>query len=928
MTDFGPRGRLAALAALAAFVAAPSVPGGEPHPQPAVGDEHARFDFLTASLLRLQYSPAGRFVDAATAVVQKRDWPAVTVSVKQENGWLLAATSVMSLRYRLHSGPFTADNLEVTWSDAAGGTHRWHPGDKDSANLGGLTYSLDAISAANLPPGGMDLESPVGDDIPGIDLRLPEAKPGLLSRSGYAFLDDSRTPVMNARTAWIEPRAESASQDWYLFVYDRDYRRVLREYAELCGSIPLIPRYVFGAWITDLNFEYFPGSAEARQPAFNRYGETHLMQEISRLRASHIPLDVLVLDFAWHNYGWDGGYDWSPLIPHPAQLIAWLQARGIKLSLNDHPGYINAGESILSYSDSHAAAVLKALGRPLPPRPSYDLPIGDWSFATDPRNQGLAQRWYAVRAGEARWHPIRTDEPWQAQGYPHYRGVAWYRATVRLPVDVPQSLYLYLGEVRKSYRLFVNGEEVAHSTAHWPQRLTYADLRSHSRVGQANEIVLRVESDEDKGGILLGPVALRDVAPPPRIDFDLSNQAQAEVFMRELHGPLMQQGVSSWWVDGGSGAAEMPGLNPQLWTNKVFYDYTQQQTRQRAFILGRYGDFGSQRYPGFFTGDAHSEWPVLAYEVAFSARGGNVLVPYISHDIGGFIGAKIDYDLYARWVEFGAFSALLRLHSAHENPGEGNVRMPWVYGSRGVALVRKYFTLRTQLIPYLYTYSWLAHRDALPLLRPLYLEYPDLQEAYRHSHQYFLGAELLVAPVLEASGDHSVYLPPGDWIDFFSGRHYSGGREFTAHYAVDAIPVFVRAGAIVPEQPVSDYSDASPLDTLIVKVYGSGKGSFDLYEDDGVSLDSDQGQHALTRLDHETAADGTQQLRIAPTQGTYRGQPGERSYQVQIHAIARPVAVAVNGSPSSRWSFDAREGTAVVSVPRQSIRQPVSITWR
>src|SRR6266404_4916903 len=134
--------------------------------------------------------------------------------------------------------------------------------------------------------------------------------------------------------------------------------------------------------------------------------------------------------------------------------------------------------------------------------------------------------------------------------------------------------------------------------------------------------------------------------------------------MRELHQPLMQQGADLWWVDGGGGAVDMPGLNKQLWTNKVFYDYMQQETGRRGFILSRYGDWGSERYPAFFTGDAYSQWPVLAYEVAFSARGGNVLVPYISHDIGGFHGAKIDFDLYARWIEFGTFSPILRMHSA------------------------------------------------------------------------------------------------------------------------------------------------------------------------------------------------------------------------------------------------------------------------
>ena len=172
----------------------------------------ARFEFLTASLVRMAYAPSGAFVDAPSAVVLKRDWPAVAVESHEQGGWLIASTSTLTVRYRLRSGAFTAANLEVRWKDRSGSERTWHPGDVDSGNLGGLTYSLDNISTPNLPSDGMDLASPVDDSIPGIDLVLPKGQPGLLSRSGYAFIDDSETPVWNAERRWIEPR-RSTGQD-------------------------------------------------------------------------------------------------------------------------------------------------------------------------------------------------------------------------------------------------------------------------------------------------------------------------------------------------------------------------------------------------------------------------------------------------------------------------------------------------------------------------------------------------------------------------------------------------------------------------------------------------------------------------------------------------------------------------------------------
>ncbi|HLY52869.1 MAG TPA: TIM-barrel domain-containing protein, partial [Steroidobacteraceae bacterium] len=907
--------------ALAAAASAPAASGATTVPA-----GKARFQFLTATLLRMEYSPSATFADAPSAVVVKRDWPQVTVQSHEEHGWLVATTGAMTVRYRLGSGAFAAANLEVSWKDRGGAQHRWHPGDVDAQNLGGLNYSLDNISAANLPTDGMDLSSPVNDSIPGIDLVLPKALPGLLSRSGYAFIDDSATPLWNAQRSWIEPRRERGGDDWYLFAYGRDYARALGEYAQLCGPIPMIPRYALGAMITDFNFEYFPGSAESQRPDFRRYDQRHLMRELAWLRGDRIPFDMLVLDFAWHNYGWDGGYDWSPLFPQPLELMRALHERGIKLSLNDHPGYIHTNESILSFEDSHAPAVLAALGRPQPAKASFDLDISHgWSFATDAEDAGLKEQWFASGAGRAHWRPIRVGLAWEEQGLEGYRGVGWYRIPVDLPARLPAKLYLYLGEVRKSYQLFVNGQEAASSRIHWPQRLTWSEITPYVSAGARNEIVLRVEPDleargpERRDGLVLGPTAIRDVVPPQRIYFDLSDRKQAEVFMRELHGPLMSEGVDVWWVDGGSGSVDMPGLNRQLWTNKVYYDFSEQQTGKRAFILGRYGDWGSERYPGFFTGDTYSEWPVLAYEVAFSARGGNVLIPYISHDIGGFHGKRVPFDLYARWIEFGAFSGILRMHSAHENPREGNTRMPWLYGRRGIELMRKYFTLRAQLIPYIYSFVWVAHRDSLPILRPLYLESPELEEAYRHSHEYLFGDSLLIAPVLSPSGKQTVWLPPGDWLGFFDGKRYTGGSTFTAHYAVDEVPAFVRAGAIIPEQGVSEYSDAKPLDPLILNVYGSGSGRFDLYEDDGASLGTDDpARHALTPITHRVGSDGVHHLVIEPTAGAYPGQPPARSYELRVHGAGKPSSISVDGRGVGGWRWDAQQETASVRLAAHS----------
>jgi len=866
---------------------------------------NARFEFLTPSLVRLEYAPSGRFINAPTAVITKRDWAPVEVQTSRKNGWLTAKTSQLTLRYRLHSGRFNGKNLKVSWQDSSG-NGQWRPGRNDSLNLGGLIRSYNQISSG-APP-----------------LKKIEKTKGLLSRSGYALINDSKTPVWNSKKQWIEPRQQKNNQDWYLFTYGHNYKKVLQEYAKLSGPIPMIPRYTLGPWITDMNYQYFPTAYNASKPYFKKYNEQHLKKEILRFRHNDIPLDILVMDFGWHKYGWPGGYDWSPLIPHPKQFLSWLHDHGIEVSVNDHPGY-SSGNSILSNKDSHAREVLKDLGRSIPPKPTFHKDIsGKWTFATDPHNRGVAQKWYLKGNGPGNWQKVKLDRSWRHQGHKNYSGIGWYKRSIQLPSNLPDSLYLYLGQVNGSFKVYVNGHSVKHSKPTGKRPLTYSNITPYVKSGQSNEIAIRVKSKHGSGGIIRGHVALKNQRPLPKIHFNLADKKQAQVFWNDLHKPLMKQGLNFWWIDGGTGSASTAGLNPQMWTNRVYYKDTKKETGKRSFIFSRYGGWGSQRYPSFFTGDADSRWPILASEVRMTARGGNVDMPYITNDIGGFRGAKIPYKLYARWVEFGTFSPLLRMHSAHENPSQGNLRMPWTYGKKGMHLAQKYFGLREQLIPYIYTYTRLAHTTSMPLLRPLYLRYSNLNEAYQHPHEYFFGRQMLVAPIIRSSDQRKIWLPPGQWINYFTGKTFKGNQTITAQYGVDDTPVFVRAGSIIPEQPQRPYTSAKPLKNVILNIYGSGSGSFNLYNDDGRSMAFKNGKYAWTQMSY-TTNNGNHKIVIGPTKGSFKGQVKKREYELQVHNISKPTTVQLNGKQVRHWKWKSRTGTAVITLPDRSIQHQTTV---
>jgi len=871
--------------------------------------DKARFQFLTPSLVRMEFSPSGRFVDAPTAIVLRRSWPEFAVSIEEVDGWLVARTEKLALHYLLNSERFTKDNLRITWQDRQG-QHAWKPGDKDDRNLGGIVHSLDGVSKKNLPP-------------------FP---PGLLSRNGYFLLDDSRTPIWDEASRWIASRAEKDNQDWYFFVYGRDYGHVLQEYAELCGKIPMIPRYALGAWITDLNYEYLPGSDFVQK---YRYSDEDIKKLILRFREENIPLDILVLDFAWHLYGWKGGYDWSAIFPEPKQFLDWAHQHGLKVSLNDHPGY--GKESVLSDNDSHAAEIRRELNRPAPPKPSLYLDISkDWRFQIDPEDNGVARRWFLRDFDDRGWKTVDAGMSWEAQGFSKYDGFAWYRKWVSIPKEWnSQPCLLIFGGVDDMYDLYVNDEHVAHHGAQgssvWNQ-MTWTDVSAHVRFGERNLIALRVFDWGGGGGITQAPVALADRCPAEGLRFNLADKRQAEAFMKILHHPLMDEGVDFWWVDGGHGSCEMEGLNSQMWTNRVYYDFTEKHTNQRGFLFGRYGGWGNHRYPAFFTGDTYSEWEVLAYQIPFTAAGGNVLMPYITHDIGGFLGRKIDFDLYARWVQFGVFSPLLRLHCAWENPRDGNLRMPWIYGRKGVELVREFFRLRYRLIPYIYTYCRIAHDTALPLVRPLYLEYPELEKAYSHPDEYFFGRELLVAPMAAPGNRRDIYLPPGQWIDYFTGQTYPGEQLLRYKCPLDRIPVFVKAGSILPLQPEMAYSDERPLDTLIVQVYGPGRAEFNLYEDDGSSLGYRTGEYAWTAITEAPLASGTYQITIGPTKGEFKGQVEKRAYRLELHGLPKPQSVELNDhalpmarSQGEGWYWDERKSITRIALNARSLRESIRL---
>lgn len=262
---------------------------------------------------------------------------------------------------------------------------------------------------------------------------------------------------------------------------------------------------------------------------------------------------------------------------------------------------------------------------------------------------------------------------------------------------------------------------------------------------------------------------------------------------------------------------------------------------ERSYILTRSGFAGIQRWSSVWMGDNQSLWEHLELSLPMLCNMGLSGVPFVGCDIGGF-AENATAELFARWMQVGMLYPLMRAHSAlttaqHE---------PWVFGEQVENICREYIELRYRLLPYLYSLFWEASTTGAPILRPLLYHYPNDPHTYLLHDQVLLGEGLMAAPVCRPGQTHrAVYLPEGVWYDWWTGDRYEGNTHILAHAPLERMPLYVKAGAIIPMQPVMQYTDAEPVTQLTLKV-APGEGQFTLYEDDGHSFDYRSGAWATT----------------------------------------------------------------------------------
>jgi alpha-glucosidase len=429
-----------------------------------------------------------------------------------------------------------------------------------------------------------------------------------------------------------------------------------------------------------------------------------------------------------------------------------------------------------------------------------------------------------------------------------------------------------------------------------------------------------------------------DPATKQYVPFDITDKKFATNYMDLIHHPLEQQGIDFWWLDWQQEPnTKEAGVNPTWWLNYVHFT-DQAREGKRPLLFHRWGGLGNHRYEIGFSGDTISVWDSLAFQPWFTATAANVGYAYWSHDIGGHMPGAVAPELFTRWVQFGAFSPILRTHTTKNPDSERRI---WAYPEPYSDILRDTYHLRYALQPYIYTEARRTYDTGVAFLRPLYYDWPESDDAYTSKNEYIFGEDMIAAPIanpvdgLTQLAVERIWLPPGDWIEWPTGKHYSGAADMVRKFSIRQIPVYIRAGAIVPMEPEMRYTGEKPVDPLIVNVFPLADGqtsSYMLYEDASNTRAYESGEAAWTDL-RATRNGSDVTIAIAPAHGTYPGMPRTRGYEVRLPGDWPPDSVQVNGAAvryaaktgAPGWRFDGNTLTTVITIARFPVTSRVVV---
>jgi alpha-D-xyloside xylohydrolase len=398
--------------------------------------------------------------------------------------------------------------------------------------------------------------------------------------------------------------------------------------------------------------------------------------------------------------------------------------------------------------------------------------------------------------------------------------------------------------------------------------------------------------------------------------YDAYNPAARDIYWKYLNKGIFSLGMDGWWIDSSEpdhfdpkpsdfdnqtylgSFRKVRNAYPLMTVGGVYKHQRELTSEKRVFILSRSVFAGQQRYgANTWSGDVVASWDALRKQISGGLNLSLCGVPHYNSDIGGFFLwnfqnplQNADYrELYARWIQFGAFCPMMRSHGA-DAPRE-----IYQFGKKGEPIydaIEKYIKLRYSLLPYIYSTSWDVSENQSSMMRALVMDFPNDKKALNIDDQYMFGKSILVCPVTErmynenGQADFStveereLYLPAGTrWIDFWTGEMLEGGQIITRETPLDIMPLYVKAGSIIPIGPDVQYAEEKPWDNLEIRIYEGADGEFTLYEDENDNYNYEQGVYSTIRFSWD---DSKKILTIGQREGSFPGMIENRQFDVKI----------------------------------------------
>lgn len=417
------------------------------------------------------------------------------------------------------------------------------------------------------------------------------------------------------------------------------------------------------------------------------------------------------------------------------------------------------------------------------------------------------------------------------------------------------------------------------------------------------------------------------------IPFDITNKKFAENYMNLVLDPLEKQGIDFWWLDWQQwSTTTIPGVTPTWWLNYVFFTRMERKNKARPLIYHRWGGLGNHRYQIGFSGDVISSWESLAYQPYFTTTASNVGYGYWSHDIGGHINSTHRPELYTRWMQWGAFSPILRTHVGKNTEAERRI---WAYDYPYERAMREAIWKRYELIPYIYSMSRKAYETGLSIMRPMYYEFPEKQEAYQAKSQYYFGDELIVHPITKEIAKDSLltstktWLPQGEWINMYTGQRITGDTIFEESFALNEVPVYVKSGAIIPMQSITDvlHKKGEKENRRVLTVFTGNNGKAIWYDDEGNTNSYQQQSFTKTNLIHTEPDEKTVVIEIGRTRGTYKEMPKKVNYEIHLPNSWPLNSVSLNGKTLSKenYTYEGKTLSNIIILPETGLKKKLTV---